>query len=230
MRAPTASSWARVPRCSCSSGWPTPSATATGSTPCCSASAAPATARARASPPRTRSASGSRSSARGRARGSSRRAASAVEAHGTSTRVGDAVELESLGEVFGRSGVEPGSIALGSVKSNIGHLKAAAGAAGLFKMVMQLQERVLVAEPGLPRAQPQRGLGSPPVLGQRRAPGLAGRPRRRAPRRRQRVRLRRHELPRGARGVRPRPAPRRVRAQELRLGRRARRSGVLDPG
>jgi acyl transferase domain-containing protein/NAD(P)-dependent dehydrogenase (short-subunit alcohol dehydrogenase family) len=75
-------------------------------------------------------------------------AASAVEAHGTSTRVGDAVELDSLGEVFGRSGVESGSIALGSVKSNIGHLKAAAGAAGLFKMVMQLHERVLVPSLG----------------------------------------------------------------------------------
>ena len=69
--------------------------------------------------------------------------ASAVEAHGTSTRVGDAVELASLGDVFGSSGVEPGSIALGSVKSNIGHLKAAAGSAGLFKMVMQLHEKQL---------------------------------------------------------------------------------------
>src|SRR5207342_3696242 len=65
-------------------------------------------------------------------------AASAVEAHGTSTRVGDAAELASLGEVFASSGAMPGSIALGSVKSNIGHLKAAAGTAGLFKMVMQL--------------------------------------------------------------------------------------------
>ncbi len=71
-------------------------------------------------------------------------AASAVEAHGTSTRVGDAAELTSLGDVFGSSGAEPGSIALGSVKSNIGHLKAAAGTAGLFKMVMQLHEKQLV--------------------------------------------------------------------------------------
>ncbi|HEU4492132.1 MAG TPA: beta-ketoacyl synthase N-terminal-like domain-containing protein, partial [Jiangellales bacterium] len=70
-------------------------------------------------------------------------AASAVEAHGTSTRVGDAAELASLGEVFGGSGAAPGSIALGSVKSNIGHLKAAAGTAGLFKMVMQLHEKQL---------------------------------------------------------------------------------------
>ncbi len=70
-------------------------------------------------------------------------AASAVEAHGTSTRVGDAAELESLTSVFGPAGAAPGAIALGSVKSNIGHLKAAAGTAGLLKMVLSLHEKVL---------------------------------------------------------------------------------------
>jgi len=69
--------------------------------------------------------------------------ASALEAHGTSTRVGDASELESLNAVFGGAGIAPGSIALGSVKSNVGHLKSAAGAAGLFKMMMALHEKVL---------------------------------------------------------------------------------------
>ena len=68
---------------------------------------------------------------------------SCIEAHGTSTRAGDASELESLSGVLGGSGITPGSIALGSVKSNIGHLKAAAGAAGLFKMTMALHEKVL---------------------------------------------------------------------------------------
>jgi acyl transferase domain-containing protein/acyl carrier protein len=66
-----------------------------------------------------------------------------LEAHGTSTRVGDASELESLTSILGGHGVAPGSIALGSVKSNIGHLKAAAGAAGLFKMTMALHDKVL---------------------------------------------------------------------------------------
>jgi acyl transferase domain-containing protein/NADP-dependent 3-hydroxy acid dehydrogenase YdfG/acyl carrier protein len=70
--------------------------------------------------------------------------ASALEAHGTSTRVGDASELESLTSVFGPAGAKPGSVALGSVKSNIGHLKAAAGAAGLFKLTMSLHNKVLV--------------------------------------------------------------------------------------
>ena len=67
---------------------------------------------------------------------------SAIEAHGTSTRVGDATELESLTDVFGAAG-RARSIALGSVKSNIGHLKAAAGSAGMFKMVRSLHDKVL---------------------------------------------------------------------------------------
>ncbi|HME46824.1 polyketide synthase, partial [Mycobacterium sp.] len=69
--------------------------------------------------------------------------ATCIEAHGTSTRVGDATELASLTDVFRKAGAANGSIALGSVKSNIGHLKGAAGAAGLFKTVMSLHEKVL---------------------------------------------------------------------------------------
>ncbi len=66
---------------------------------------------------------------------------SSIEAHGTSTRVGDATELQSLSDVFGPAGAT--NVALGSVKSNIGHLKAAAGAAGMFKMVRSLHDKVL---------------------------------------------------------------------------------------
>ena len=69
--------------------------------------------------------------------------ATCIEAHGTSTRVGDATELASLTDVFRKAGAANGSIALGSVKSNIGHLKGAAGAAGLFKTVMMLHDKVL---------------------------------------------------------------------------------------
>ncbi len=70
-------------------------------------------------------------------------AAGMMEAHGTSTRVGDLHESEALQSVFGPAGAAPGSIPLGSVKSNIGHLKAAAGVAGLFKATMSLHEKVL---------------------------------------------------------------------------------------
>ena len=69
--------------------------------------------------------------------------ATCIEAHGTSTRVGDATELSSLTDVFRKAGAANGSIALGSVKSNIGHLKGAAGAAGLFKAVLSLHDKAL---------------------------------------------------------------------------------------
>ena len=64
-----------------------------------------------------------------------------VEAHGTSTKVGDVVEVESLAALF--EGVPPGSVALGSVKSQIGHLKSAAGAAGLLKAALALHHKTL---------------------------------------------------------------------------------------
>ncbi|MFA5861262.1 MAG: beta-ketoacyl synthase N-terminal-like domain-containing protein, partial [Candidatus Thermoplasmatota archaeon] len=64
-----------------------------------------------------------------------------IEAHGTSTKVGDLVEVESAAEIF--KDVPPGTIALGSVKSQIGHLKSAAGAAGLLKAAFALREKVL---------------------------------------------------------------------------------------
>jgi acyl transferase domain-containing protein/acyl carrier protein/NAD(P)-dependent dehydrogenase (short-subunit alcohol dehydrogenase family) len=66
-----------------------------------------------------------------------------VEGHGTSTKVGDVVEVESLSDVFARHGLPPQSVALGSVKSNIGHLKAAAGAAGLLKATLALHHKLL---------------------------------------------------------------------------------------
>ena len=64
-----------------------------------------------------------------------------VEAHGTSTRVGDQVEAETLSAVF--AGAPRGSVALGSVKSNLGHLKGAAGAVGLLKVVYSLRDAKL---------------------------------------------------------------------------------------
>ena len=65
-----------------------------------------------------------------------------VEAHGTGTAVGDATELKALDELYRQSGSSPGSVALGSVKSQIGHTKAAAGAAGLIKAVLALHHKV----------------------------------------------------------------------------------------
>src|SRR5207244_2566490 len=66
-----------------------------------------------------------------------------VEAHGTGTKAGDAAEVEALDEVFGAAAARPRSCALGSVKGQIGHTKAAAGAAGLIKAVLALHHKVL---------------------------------------------------------------------------------------
>ncbi|WP_437486954.1 SDR family NAD(P)-dependent oxidoreductase [Sorangium sp. So ce1014] len=67
-----------------------------------------------------------------------------VEAHGTGTKAGDAAEFEGLRAMFDESGrADRQWCALGSVKSQIGHTKAAAGAAGLFKAIMALHHKVL---------------------------------------------------------------------------------------
>ncbi|MES4908679.1 MULTISPECIES: SDR family NAD(P)-dependent oxidoreductase [unclassified Streptomyces] len=65
-----------------------------------------------------------------------------VEAHGTGTVVGDRTELTILTEVFTAAGAAPGSCALGSVKSQIGHTKCAAGLAGLVKTALALHTGV----------------------------------------------------------------------------------------
>jgi polyketide-type polyunsaturated fatty acid synthase PfaA len=66
-----------------------------------------------------------------------------VEAHGTGTRAGDAAEVAALTEVY-RAGPRAGSwCALGSVKSQIGHTKAAAGVAGVIKAALSLHHKVL---------------------------------------------------------------------------------------
>ncbi|WP_134666842.1 MULTISPECIES: type I polyketide synthase [unclassified Amycolatopsis] len=66
-----------------------------------------------------------------------------VEAHGTGTVVGDATELRTLTSFFAESGATPGSCALGSVKSQIGHTKCAAGLAGLIKAALALWHEVV---------------------------------------------------------------------------------------
>ena len=87
-----------------------------------------------------------------------------VEGHGTGTKVGDAVELTALTEVYKESmkeGQEPW-VTLGSVKSQIGHAKAAAGVAGVIKAVMALHYKVL--PPTIKVNQPQSYLLNSPFF------------------------------------------------------------------
>ena len=65
------------------------------------------------------------------------------EAHGTGTVAGDRAELETVSEVLFQTGATESSAAIGSVKTLIGHTKAAAGAAGLIKVAMGLHHKVL---------------------------------------------------------------------------------------
>jgi acyl transferase domain-containing protein/NAD(P)-dependent dehydrogenase (short-subunit alcohol dehydrogenase family) len=81
-----------------------------------------------------------------------------VEAHGTGTRVGDATEVQALTEVFREARPEGTWAALGSVKSQIGHTKAAAGVAGLIKAALALDHKVL--PPTIKISQPVDELGS----------------------------------------------------------------------
>ncbi|VTS03693.1 type I polyketide synthase [Tuwongella immobilis] len=66
-----------------------------------------------------------------------------VEGHGTGTRVGDSVEAAALVDVYRQAQAEGTWCALGSVKSQIGHTKAAAGAAGIIKAALALYHKVL---------------------------------------------------------------------------------------
>ena len=67
-----------------------------------------------------------------------------VEAHGTGTRVGDPIEIMALNEAFGKKG-DRKYCAIGTLKSNVGHLDAASGVAGLIKTALCLQNRLIPA-------------------------------------------------------------------------------------
>jgi acyl transferase domain-containing protein/ubiquinone/menaquinone biosynthesis C-methylase UbiE len=65
-----------------------------------------------------------------------------IEAHGTGTQLGDPLEVQALGAVFSDRAGAP-ALRIGSVKTNIGHLEAAAGVTGLIKLVLALNERTI---------------------------------------------------------------------------------------
>lgn len=78
-----------------------------------------------------------------------------VEAHGTGTALGDTIEAEALAEALRPSGEQARPLMLGSIKSNLGHLEAAAGVVGLIKTVLCLEQRRLPASLHFQTPNPQ---------------------------------------------------------------------------
>ncbi len=85
-----------------------------------------------------------------------------VEAHGTGTAAGDAAEIETLTQVFSEAGAAPGSCVVGSVKSQIGHTKCAAGLAGLINASLALYHGVIPPTIGVTRPSPRADWPSSP--------------------------------------------------------------------
>jgi acyl transferase domain-containing protein/glutamate-1-semialdehyde aminotransferase len=66
-----------------------------------------------------------------------------VETHGTATKLGDPIEVAALSEAFAGRSLASGPCLLGSLKTNVGHLGAAAGIAGLIKVILSLENEVI---------------------------------------------------------------------------------------
>jgi len=108
-----------------------------------------------------------------------------VEAHGTGTPLGDPIELAALAGAMGEGRDADHRLLVGSVKTNIGHTEAAAGIAGLIKVLLSLKHAEIPAhlhfrEPNpyvawkeIPITIPSRPVSWPPVAGQRRVAGVS---------------------------------------------------------
>ncbi|MFQ3313569.1 MAG: polyketide-type polyunsaturated fatty acid synthase PfaA, partial [Colwellia sp.] len=86
-----------------------------------------------------------------------------IEAHGTGTKAGDAAEFSGLLKHFSHNNDATQHIALGSVKSQIGHTKAAAGAAGMIKAVLALHHKVLPATINVDTPNPALDIENSPL-------------------------------------------------------------------
>ncbi|MEI6442263.1 MAG: SDR family NAD(P)-dependent oxidoreductase [Nostocales cyanobacterium ELA583] len=85
-----------------------------------------------------------------------------IEAHGTGTMVGDPTEFTSITSVFGANNPKKQHIALGTVKSQIGHTKAAAGAASLIKAALALHHKVLPPTINVSKPHPKLNIENSP--------------------------------------------------------------------
>jgi len=104
-----------------------------------------------------------------------------VEAHGTGTRMGDPIEVQALARAFRPHTSRRGFCGLGSVKTNVGHLDAAAGIASLIKTVLALEHRQIPPTLHVARPNPEIDFAAAPVrlvTELEQWPAAPGRPRR----------------------------------------------------
>jgi amino acid adenylation domain-containing protein len=87
-----------------------------------------------------------------------------IEAHGTGTRLGDPTEVRALTRAYRRWTEQRGFCALGSVKANLGHMDAAAGAAGLIKAALALSHGIIPRLPGFRAPNPLLELALSPFF------------------------------------------------------------------
>jgi phthiocerol/phenolphthiocerol synthesis type-I polyketide synthase E len=85
-----------------------------------------------------------------------------IEAHGTGTALGDPIEIAALTQSFQQQTQETNFCAIGAVKTNIGHLDAAAGIAGLIKTTLALQHRLIPPSLHFQRPNPQIDFANSP--------------------------------------------------------------------
>ncbi|MCP5077148.1 MAG: acyltransferase domain-containing protein, partial [Psychromonas sp.] len=86
-----------------------------------------------------------------------------IEAHGTGTKAGDAAEFSGLNTLFSENNDQKQHIALGSVKSQVGHTKAAAGTAGIIKAALALHHKVLPATINVDKPNPSLEIENSPL-------------------------------------------------------------------